>query len=357
MTSLWFPSREIIAPLPHLHDEIFHDFDQQLERFTNQEAQCTQLTTGTFEGRYFSIDLNLVTISVYGSNQVIESNSVKPLDQFRFCVPLEQSEPTVIFGKDYPSDWLQIYPPGCEVHNVEPIGNISAVLTINRHALLNTDAVVPELSDYLLGLGSSCVVVQLPDTAQRMRATIAAAIETALQLDKKHQLEALAKTIIDQVKMDLFVAWLKDNGVTSPRHSAAFERFRQARMALLQASRQTADMMHNSDIGEILNDLGSKRSIEQSFAKSVSMGPLSYLRVIRLHNVRRKLMQPDQFKQNIGDIAREEGFEDKSKFSVLYRKHFGERPSETRSRFTINRPRIRYKIPRNGTRQKMARSP
>lgn len=356
MTSLWFPNPEVIAPLHHMHDRSFLDFDQQMERFKNQEAQCTQLTMGTFEGRHFSINLNLMTISVYGSNQVIESHSIKPSDEYRFCVPLEQSGPTVIFGKEYANDWLQIHPPRSETYNITPTYNTSAVLAIRRPALIDTEAIIPELSDYLQKLGNTCAVIQQPDTVQRLRSTITGAIETALHVSEKRQLEALAKSIIDHVKLDLFMAWLMDNGVSSLRHSAAFERFRRARIALLEASQHTLGTCHNAAVGDTLSDLGSKRSIEQAFAKSVSMGPLSYLRVLRLHNARRKLMQPDRFTQNIGDIAAEEGFGDQSKFSMQYRNHFGERPSDTRNRVMDRRPKFRYKPPKEGKRQRTTRS-
>ena len=86
-----------------------------------------------------------------------------------------------------------------------------------------------------------------------------------------------------------------------------------------------------------LRELGSQRSLEKAFSDFAFMGPLAYLRVARLHNARRKLLDPGRTDQSIGDIAAEEGFWDWSRFTSYYRRQFGELPSRTRERVSDTR--------------------
>ncbi|MCB1452789.1 MAG: helix-turn-helix transcriptional regulator, partial [Rhizobiaceae bacterium] len=74
----------------------------------------------------------------------------------------------------------------------------------------------------------------------------------------------------------------------------------------------------------------SKRTVEQAFSSNVSVGPLTYSRILRLHQVRRKLMDPSMATLSIGDIAAEHGFWDWSRFSQHYRRQFGSLPSAAR---------------------------
>ncbi|WP_422041773.1 helix-turn-helix domain-containing protein [Roseibium sp.] len=64
------------------------------------------------------------------------------------------------------------------------------------------------------------------------------------------------------------------------------------------------------------------------------MGPLSYARLVRLHNARQKLRDGKFDRESIGNIAAQEGFWEWSRFTSYYGKHFGELPSQTREHAT-----------------------
>ncbi|MEM8977827.1 MAG: helix-turn-helix domain-containing protein, partial [Pseudomonadota bacterium] len=155
-------------------------------------------------------------------------------------------------------------------------------------------------------------------------------LETAAQIRNQEEMNLLAQSFILQFGYTLSIAWLKRENFSQFVRTAAFERFYYARKHLLEQLRNGSATDTDNKVLEPLTHLGSKRSIEQAFSQHITMGPLTYWRVVRLHNARRKLIDPKRRHQPIGDIAAEEGFWEFSRFSMQYRKHFGERPSDTR---------------------------
>ena len=59
------------------------------------------------------------------------------------------------------------------------------------------------------------------------------------------------------------------------------------------------------------------------------MGPMAYLKLHRLHGVRRLLLAGDHDQVRIGAIAAEWGFLNAGHFARDYRLLFGERPRDT----------------------------
>ena len=62
------------------------------------------------------------------------------------------------------------------------------------------------------------------------------------------------------------------------------------------------------------------------------MSPGAYLRAVRLNSVRKQLRLGDPQSTKISDIANACGFWHLGQFAADYKRHFGERPSETLAR-------------------------
>ena len=74
----------------------------------------------------------------------------------------------------------------------------------------------------------------------------------------------------------------------------------------------------------------SERTVERIFKKHFSITPYTYLKIHRLHLIRKHLLQRDEsVTTNIGDIAMANGFMQMGYFGSEYRKIFGETASET----------------------------
>lgn len=84
---------------------------------------------------------------------------------------------------------------------------------------------------------------------------------------------------------------------------------------------------------ELCRELGtSQRNLAYAFHEVTGLSPLAWLRVLRLNAVRRELRQLARHPGtalSIYDVATRHGFWHFGRFSVEYRQHFGERPSDT----------------------------
>ena len=80
---------------------------------------------------------------------------------------------------------------------------------------------------------------------------------------------------------------------------------------------------------EICAALGTaERTLRIACEKRLGMGPIRYLALRRMHLVRRALLRAD-FTTTVTRVATDHGFWELGRFSVTYRKLFGESPSET----------------------------
>lgn len=76
----------------------------------------------------------------------------------------------------------------------------------------------------------------------------------------------------------------------------------------------------------------SQRTLERAFQDTFDMSARDYLKLRRLHAVRRQLMVACKGESKIADIAYAHGFYELGRFACVYAKTFGERPSETLGR-------------------------
>ena len=89
------------------------------------------------------------------------------------------------------------------------------------------------------------------------------------------------------------------------------------------------------------------RSLEYGFRETVGMPPVSYVKMLRLGDVHRRLCSPDFQHLTISEIALDAGFRHLSQFSAEYKRLFAESPSETRMRFAcpVGRPSVHLGVP------------
>ncbi|WP_079539709.1 helix-turn-helix domain-containing protein [Bradyrhizobium lablabi] len=73
----------------------------------------------------------------------------------------------------------------------------------------------------------------------------------------------------------------------------------------------------------------SERTLRKAFHKAYGLPPCRHLRMLRLSRARRALLSADSKLVTVTEIATCFGFVELGRFSVEYRKVFGESPSQT----------------------------
>jgi AraC family ethanolamine operon transcriptional activator len=81
---------------------------------------------------------------------------------------------------------------------------------------------------------------------------------------------------------------------------------------------------------DLCRELGvADRVLRRAFLETCGMGPMAYLRVIRLHGVRAALRSSRGSGATVAGVAEDWGFRRLGTFAAEYHRLFGERPSET----------------------------
>ncbi|MEA2080852.1 MAG: helix-turn-helix domain-containing protein [Pseudomonadota bacterium] len=73
----------------------------------------------------------------------------------------------------------------------------------------------------------------------------------------------------------------------------------------------------------------SRRTLFRAFREELGMGPQGYLQLVRLHQLRERLLAAASAEASITEFAGELGFTHMGRLSAAYRKHFGEYPKQT----------------------------
>nr|WP_319383028.1 helix-turn-helix domain-containing protein [uncultured Roseibium sp.] len=331
MSDIWFPPAEVLEGHEFVSNFELTDCHSELDLvFANvgSNYNFNQLSPGRFSGRVLKIHTGRVLIVVEKYNQVLETAGMLPGDCFTFGAAIPRRA-DIAWGADTASDTDQVMvaPPLAEGVGVLPPVFMCVGAQVQKDALLAHPALLPEVADWLCGLRGRPVSVTSSQLAARFREDTLAALETMVSSSKPE----CRKLVDDSFLLGLVVGfnfeWLRQNSYATFKPSRARKRFMQARQLLLSAQEDVAQTYRSS-----LKELGSPRIFEQAFSSQVQMGPLTYSRIVRLNNARRKLLNGHQAGASIGDIAAEEGFWDWSRFTTHYRRQFGELPSETRMR-------------------------
>ena len=76
----------------------------------------------------------------------------------------------------------------------------------------------------------------------------------------------------------------------------------------------------------------SERSLQLAFREAYGVGPVAWFRVMRLNEAHRELRDRGSSDTRIAEVAMRWGFGHLGRFSIEYRKRFGEKPSDTLER-------------------------
>lgn len=90
-----------------------------------------------------------------------------------------------------------------------------------------------------------------------------------------------------------------------------------------------ADIAHAASI--------SVRGLQEAFQRHLQRAPTTYVRQVRLDQVRLDLQTSDPASDTVADIARRWGFNHLGRFSATYAERFGEYPRQTRAGSSLSR--------------------
>jgi len=226
--------------------------------------------------------------------------------------------------------YLGFFPPGEVIDVYTPEGYANAALAVpvaEFHAAL--DWQFPEIPGSVLERGTGVRVGPTEEAALRR---LLAAVQETLGHPATPLADEPVRRQLEHELVGAFIAALR-RGCTprglepTVRAAGRLRRLRQARDYL------AGNLDRLLRIDELCAELGlTERGVEKLFRDLLDLTPAAYLRHLRLHHARRRLLQLGPESGAVKQAALGAGFWHLGRFAQDYRKLFGERPSETLGR-------------------------
>ncbi len=331
----------LVAGAPIWRSHRADDVDEHAQQLTCWDLSYDQLGAGRFNARFFDVNLPGVQVFCESTNQAVRQRGGLGAGRLGMAF--------VRRGRGEGACGGQTFGPG-------------ALLACHEATLdLRTPAVC-ELAGVVLA--PELLEATAPDARREPLPAVAQALsEQAPAAHRLHQL------VLDSLVVARRLAHRAAQGLGSRSHwpdALALQQWRDdlldASLAALQQAPVVGDplraqrrsqlveracalmleqveQLQSVSQAELCRSLGtSQRNLGYAFQSVLGLSPLAWLRVVRLNAVRRSLRQSalhhaNDSPESIYDVATRHGFWHFGRFSVEYRQHFGERPSDTLRRY------------------------
>jgi AraC family transcriptional regulator, ethanolamine operon transcriptional activator len=293
------------------------------------DMEIAQLEPGPLRGHHLRVGLPGGGASWIVTNLPLRGRGRFPSDVWTLSVVARTSSRSLQHGVEVRTGSLFYHRPGAEHDGL--YGRDFSVVCLYIRQELFADTVstqFPEVSDLLAEQW------RLFEPAEVRRRELIAQFELAaitLQTDEKVRRSIAAKSVIQDELLAAFLDALAEGVTPAPMptasHAAALVR-RAEELARELAIKADGQPLSVRDL--CLGCGVPRRTLNHAFHHVLNMGPVTYLRRLRLNQVRRLLQTPGASGEpkSVTEIALDHGFWHLGRFSSQYRELFGKLPSE-----------------------------
>lgn len=313
---------------PRHLEATFNDVDHFGEAIVPSGLQLTQLSQGIFQGHFSSWTVSpSLTINQYQINQSIQVVGEKYSSHLMFSVLLDAPLPPA-FSHDRPLVDNAIFGFDSQrpVHLItSPRGQRQCHIEISK-ALFQHYAALANRYDLDDAFLQKNIVISTANRAACLRAYFYQLFqsESTLEWCKSPH----AALLLEQDLVPLLIDALP------PSHLGKAPR--SYRRAALVTTAKTYIMAHLDQpltLADICQAVcASQRSLQYGFQDMLGMGPMAFVKVQRLHGIRRALLCTEFKPATVAQVAHQWGFWSLGHFSKDYKHLFGESPSQTLQR-------------------------
>ena len=284
-----------------------------------------QLSSGNFRGELIMLQLNGVGLSGEKTNLALRQRGRLGDQVYGFAMSVESTGDVYFDGRKVHPDAI-LCGSGREIDFVIPPKHHLVALTVDR-SLLNSLWERMYQKPLASWLEHQVELRPTPESAAALRTKHLQALKEALAL-AQHFPDASA---LNPLRDDILIEWIEaipPNVDISDLDSLA----RRKRMVDKACDLMLANPDDPPSILDICSRVGaSRRKLNYCFQDVLGTSPMQYLRALRLNGVRRSLKQAGP-NESVQDVATRWGFWHQGQFSLDYKKHFFELPSETLAR-------------------------
>lgn len=292
------------------------------EALCSEPTPCIELRRARL--RYSEIALTFNNVDTRMRTQ-------RRIDYYSLAIPLSGSQVSITDAGE-----VTTRPPHARLHSAGSVYDIrrsaNYVAIIVGLSLAGFERFVGDKIDFLIPPdGSFSLLLDMSDESFAVFTSILSAL-----------LKALGERGNDAPQSDIVITRLEEAlwFAFADACPELYREYKQARREGVRSStvKRVTQFMHDSVHQELMmtdlvgNSGVSARTLYAGFSQAYGIGPMAYLKRLKLIRCRENLIAADSETEFVGDIAADWGFYHLSSFARYYRREFGELPSETLKR-------------------------
>ncbi len=314
------------ASNPYFHETRFRDHDELSSLIHGGTAEFFQRAPGAFKGRFALVTLESGSVQ-FGQVELPYLSSGSPAaDRTAFILHLKPQRGYVWKGRAVQPGAIMVLPPRSEHQDISPSRSSWAILDFHRTPL---ERALSDLNgaEYPLNLqGNSRLILPEPGSFETLRRRLEA-VQAAVERDPSILEVPEARQGIDESILSALALAVGSASLLRPHHYGAAARARVVRQVeayLLASSGKSVSLAELCAVAGV-----GERTLRNLFQERFGMSPVRYLKMRRLHQIRRALRRADPEFNTVRSIAHRCGAWHLGRFANEYRTLFNESPLET----------------------------
>jgi len=280
-----------------------------------------QLEAGQLQARLAFRDAGGITLAQTAVSHRVVGSSRSPDDMFTIAMSASRNA-LLLNGRSLDQDGLLVIPPKTDVH-VSSVGGGWGVLSMLMSVEMFAEYLETVYDDHSLVETEKITLFEVPKT---QLAPLRRVVAEAMSPPPGAQMHAVEASDLIANMSRLLVGPESDKKVGDP-----YRRLNKHRIVVRAKDyvhEHLTDLIRVTDLCKYCGV--SLSTLERIFTRELGITPKGYIWAMRLHEVRRNLLDANAGDLTIADIAMDCGFTHMGRFSRRYRAHFGRLPSDER---------------------------
>jgi AraC-like DNA-binding protein len=312
-------------PLSMLRVTRFRDHDELSSMIQGGESEFIQRCPGAFSGRFTILGLDTATIQIGEMDLPYLGRGSPSGDRLVFVLHLKPLHGYVWKGRPLPPGFIVALPSGSEHQDLTPGGSTWAAISFHRDRLERAFTAF-DPARRPAGPGESQVLVPRRDAFDVLRRQLAAVLASVRADPSLLEVADARRGIEESLLSALGTAVGTASQSSAPGYGAA-ARTRVTKRVEAYLSSNPSEAIYLADLCAVAG-IG-ERALRYIFEERYGMSPVRYLKVRRLHRVRRALRRAEPERNTVSSIARRFGIWHLGRFASEYKALFDESPLET----------------------------
>lgn len=309
----------------------FHNIDQQAACLTDYDQKYQQISRGKYRGQFRTVLLDdEVGLYFETFNQTLDQWGATPPDRYGFIFFMDPTNFGHLGGNEFCGEDILFLPPGHSFDFRAPPQTSFCVVSIDHFAFELVLQGCFEAEKKMAKAYGETSVIRDQDCLKLLRQI---AIFLVRRIEQQRS-EGSAGGMLSGAKRSLCELL---GGLVVNHHAASTPARTDVAQVNEALARRIRDFIRDRrGIGLVPSQLAqefaiSRRHLDQVFHTWLGNSPAEYIQIVKLNEFRSALLISENRDRTIGDIAADFEIWHLSRLAQIFRRHFGELPSDSRA--------------------------